>query len=302
MYSENLTEFHGRPVKDFEKSSSWAGTDQAYRLRQEYDDELSVLERFAMLLAIPDSSQLRCLVFGAWGEVWEGTDSGMLIEALVAAAPRLPHLEAIFLGDITYDECELSWIELSDLAPLLNAYPGLREFRVRGKPTLSPVRHSSLQTLVMESGGIPRSVLKSLFESDLPHLEHLDLLLGDLNYGFDGTVADLQPLLSGACFPRLRELGLMNSEIANEIAAAVVTAPLMDRLESLDLSMGNLDEEGAHSLKGLASRRHLKQLVLNHHYVPESDLVSLAEALPFDVIASPPESKDDDWRPILHAE
>jgi hypothetical protein len=48
----------------------------------------------------------------------------------------LTNLRAIFLGDITYEENEISWIEQSDVSPLLRAYPALEVSRVRGGNSL----------------------------------------------------------------------------------------------------------------------------------------------------------------------
>ena len=117
--------------------------------------------------------------------------------------------------------------------------------------SLSRVRHDVLRELAIETGGLPRSVLREIFLCEFPALEHLELLLGEPNYGFDGTVEDLQPLLAGGLFPRLKFLGLMNSTIANDIAAVLVNSPLVGRIEALDLSMGMLDAEGVKSLMGL---------------------------------------------------
>ena len=58
----------------------------------------------------------------------------------------------------------------------------------------------------------------------LSALEHLELWPARAEGGGDSTAADLEPILSGARLPRLRHLALCNSEIQDEIAAAVATA------------------------------------------------------------------------------
>ncbi|MFC7639817.1 hypothetical protein ACFQX6_01220 [Streptosporangium lutulentum] len=43
----------------------------------------------------------------------------------------------------------------------------------------------------------------------------------------------LEPILSGERLPTLKHLGLQDSEIQDEIASAVASAPVVARLESL---------------------------------------------------------------------
>lgn len=304
MFSELATEFAGYPVVDFEGAESWQGAEVAYRVRVEYDDTKTIGQLLDALVGSDGAAELRALVIGAWGEVGSGDSSQEVVAKVAQLAPRLPQLTALFLGDITVDESEVSWISQSDVSPLLKAFPRLETLAIRGGSGLafSRVRHEALRELIIESGGLSRDTLQGLFLCDFPALEHLALLLGDPNYGFDGSVEDLQPLLAGGLFPRLRSLGLMNSVIANDIAAVLVNAPIVDRLESIDLSMGNLDDEGGRSLLGLAPKTNLRKLVLSHHYVSEPTLKALEAALPFHLFADKPEVPDDDWRPILHAE
>src|SRR5262249_56131328 len=127
-------------------------------------------------------------------------------------------------------------------ARLREAYRGLEEFRVRGGNNLSlgTLRHKNLKKLVIETGGLPVSVLREVCAAKLPALEHLELWLGEENYGWDGTVNDLKPLLSGKLFPKLRYLGLRDSIIADEVATAVARAPVLKKIRVLDLSLGNL--------------------------------------------------------------
>jgi len=304
MYAELLDEFHGRRVVEFDDSSAWEGPHVAYRLRVDYDSKVTMGEKIATLLDQPDSDKLSALIVGAWSQVCEGEDGAKVIADLVEFAPRLPGLRYLFLGEMTYEECEISWIKQSDVCPILNAYPKLEALRVRGGDGLafSRVRHESLKELAIETGGLPRSAIRELFLCDFPSLEHLELLLGEENYGFDGGVEDLQPLLAGKLFPRLKVLGLMNSEIANDIAAVIVNAPIVARLDTLDLSMGNLDSEGVRSLLGLAAYPQLKQLNISHHFASTDAIDALIKALPCHVIAEDPQELEDDWRPILHAE
>ena len=124
------------------------------------------------------------------------------------------------------------------MTPLLEAYPKLEHFQVRGGNglELGAFRHDTLRALVIESGGLDAEVVRQVCAAQAPALEHLELWLGDPNYGATTTVADLGPLLSGALFPRLTSLALRDSELADPIAAALAASPPLRRLQTLDLS------------------------------------------------------------------
>lgn len=220
-----------------------------------------------------DTAEVRALIIGPWWED-EYEDIEATLRLIVADADRFPGLRALFIADVISEECELSWLEMSDITPVLKAFPLLEELGVRGGGhyedaglRLSPVRHDHLRVLRFESGGLPRGVVQAVGASELPALEHLELWLGIDEYGGDSTIEDLAPLLSGDRFPRLRHLGLQNSASQDAIAAAVAAAPVVARLESLSLSMGLLTDAGAESLRDGESLTHLALLDLRHNYL-----------------------------------
>ncbi|MFI9150071.1 STM4015 family protein [Streptomyces sp. NPDC053367] len=235
-----------------------------------YDAEEEWESAFARFCARVDTTRVRALIVGAWSEAYD-TDSSGVVAALLAARDRLPALRALFLGDMVMEECEISWIHQSDVTGLLTGFPELEEFGVRGGSglRLSAVRHERLRSLTAQTGGLPAGFVRGVAASDLPALEHLDLWLGTSEYGADAEVSDLEPLLSGTRLPRLRRLALRNSEIQDEIAAAVAAAPVVARLEALDLSMGVLTDDGAAALLGGQPLTHLKTLDLHHNYLSE---------------------------------
>ncbi|MEU6526318.1 STM4015 family protein [Streptomyces sp. NPDC046924] len=235
---------------------------------------------FARFCDQVDTTRVRALIVGAWEDPYD-SDPSEIIETLLAARDRLPALRALFLGDITFEECEISWINQTDVTPLPAGFPALEEFAVRGGQGLRfpALRHDALRTLTMETGGLPVDVVRGVGASELPALEHLDLWLGTSWYGADSEAADLEPILSGARLPRLRHLALRNSEIQDEVAAAVASAPVVARLEVLDLSMGTLGDEGAVALLGGQPLTHLKRLDLHHNYLSEPLRQRLRETL-----------------------
>ncbi|MFJ4690633.1 STM4015 family protein [Streptomyces sp. NPDC088766] len=236
-----------------------------------YDADEEWTQAFARFCAAVDTTRVRALIVGAWQEAYDSEPTAV-VEALVAARERFPALRALFVGDMVMEECEISWINQTDLTPLLAAYPELEEFGVRGGSGLRfpALKHGALRRLTIESGGLPAEVVRGIGASDLPALEHLDLWLGTPDYGGDSEVADLEPILSGARLPRLRHLALRNSEMQDAVAAAVASAPVVARLEVLDLSMGVLTDEGGAALLAGQPLTHLKKLDLHHHYLSEA--------------------------------
>src|SRR5204862_3130226 len=68
-------------------------------------------DTLAALLSDPASRELTGIVAGHWGQVATGDDTAeLVVQALVSARDQLPGLKAIFVGDITFEESEISWI------------------------------------------------------------------------------------------------------------------------------------------------------------------------------------------------
>jgi hypothetical protein len=295
--NSHVTEFAGLPVVNFDPTRPLDATPGtvAWRLSltdgPDSDDEFAALtERF---LAAVEPAEVRALFVGDWGEAYAEPAP---VDLLVRLAPRLTGLRALFVGEMTVEESEISWIMQADPAPLLAAYPRLRSLRVRGATEglrLTPVRHTALRELAIEAGGLPAHVVRAVGECDLPALEHLELWLGTDAYGGDATVADLAPILDGARLPMLTALGLRNAELADEVAAAVADAPVLTRLRELDLSLGALGDEGAAALLAGQPLTQLDRLDLHHHYIgPELAARLLAELPGVEVDLSDPQKPD----------
>ncbi|MER8114293.1 MULTISPECIES: STM4015 family protein [unclassified Streptomyces] len=273
---EHLKELHGLPAFEFEpepqRELPEAGA-VAWRLAVDPygDSDIAFEELWDRFLGAVDPAGIRAIIVGPWGEAYDN-DSELIVSRLVKDRERLTGLRAVFIGDLEMEEAEISWIEQTDVTPVLAAYPRLAELGIRGGSGLRfpAVRHEGLRTLRFEAGGLPGEVVRGVAGSELPALEHLDMWLGVPEYGGDATVADLAPVLAGGGFPALRHLGLRNSEIQDEIAAAVASAPVVAQLASLDLSMGVLTDEGMTALLGGQPLTHLTRLDLHHNYVTEA--------------------------------
>jgi hypothetical protein len=310
---EHATSFADKPVEDWDEAVGvQKPASVIYRLSLTYDDAEAGrrwTDKFAAFLDDPACGQVTGIVVGDWGALsssGDNADSAAVVEALVAARDRLPSLTALFLGDITGEECEISWLRQSDVAPLFEAYPQLEHFCVRGGEGLSlgSPRHARLKSLVVQTGGLDAGVVRALTRAELPALEHLELWLGEENYGGSVRVADLTPLLSGQLFPNLKYLGLRNSEIADEIAAALLHAPVLDRIRVLDLSMGTLGDEGAAALLANPAVAKLELLDVHHHFCSEEMVARLGQ-LGIKVNTDErqnPDEYDGDWRYVAVGE
>lgn len=285
----------GRGVVDF------AGTldrprQTAYALRIGYDDKADFATALKRLAATPGASELETLVIGTWaGEMYD-SDSASVVQALASVRDQLVALKHVFLGEITYEEFEISWIVQSDLSPLLAAYPRLEWLAVRGGSSLAfqRLQHQALRGLVVETGGLSGKVVAQILSGQLPALQHLELWLGSDSYGGDSSVADLQPLLGGTIFPQLTHLGLCNAEYSDDILAAVAQSPLLDRLESLDLSRGTLGDEGCRVLMQNSRFAHLKRIDLSDNYLTPSMVAQIGEHLLTAVLGEQRDPQEND--------
>ncbi|WP_067458643.1 STM4015 family protein [Actinomadura macra] len=311
---QHLEEYAGLPVCRFfgKESGAEAGPDgkgypppaeAAWYVGTMFESE-PFNETFARFLEAVDTTQITALVIGYWGASYDENVSDP-VSLLTGAASSFPKLTSLFLGDIVGEESEISWIEHSDISPLFTAFPALERFDIRGAEnlTLAPIKSTTLKVLRFESGGLPARIVQAVGASELPNLEHLDLWLGEDNYGGDATVADLAPLLGGERLPALRHLGLEDSEIQDEVAAAVAGAPIVARLESLSLAMGVLTDQGAEVLLSGQPLTHLRRLDLHHHFLSDTMIERVRAALPgVEVDLSEQEKPDDDWRFIAVSE
>nr|WP_062330903.1 STM4015 family protein [Herbidospora sakaeratensis] len=248
---------------------------------QAMEEDDDVLAEMDAVFERGDTDKVVAVHVDSWPEMYEES-SAAIVEKLVANAHLLPGLRGLSLGHVDPEWCEISWIQLSDLTPLLTAFPGLERLDLRGGDglALTPLRHESLRVLRVECGGLHSSFVRSLAACDLPALEHLELWLGVERYGGNTSVADLAPILAGDRLPALRHLGLQDSEIQDEIAAAVASAPVVARLDELDLSMGTLTDAGAEALLDGQPLSHLMVLDLHHNFLSDAMAERVEKALP----------------------
>ncbi|KUL28516.1 STM4015 family protein [Actinoplanes awajinensis] len=294
--NDNLATFAGLPVVPLERETVEDPAAVAWRI--EMEDFEAPPEEFEAAL---DQLLERCgpagptaLIVGEWGTAYE---TPFPMELLVNRADRLSGLRGLFIGEISPEQCEISWINQGDLTPLLEAFPALEHLWVRGSEDLqlTSLRHEGLRELVFESGGLPAGVVRAIGASELPNLTFLELWLGVSNYGGDARAEDLAPILAGRSLPALTHLGLRNAEIADEVAAALAAAPVVARLAELDLSLGVMGDTGAEALLAGQPLTHLKSLDLSHHFMTTEMAQRFVEELPGVAVDVSHQQSDREW-------
>lgn len=267
LNSSHLDQWFGLPVEEASATAVFDFPGRIYRFGFSYDDETDPMPLFGRFLASPGVGNVVAIVCGMPGESDVSTDG--FLDLLEAHHGTLTALRGLFIGDIVQEENEMSWINQGDISRMLRCFPQLEELRARGQTGLdfTPVSHPRLGKLVIETGGMPKQVLHGIAASEFPELTHLELWLGTDEYGWDGGLEDILPLLDPALFPKLKHLALGNSDLQNEIAAAVADAPILDRLETLDLSLGVMTDAGAAPLLNSPRVRKLKKLNLHRNYL-----------------------------------
>jgi hypothetical protein len=282
--NQNLIEFYGKPVYEYPQKKQMDPARVAYRVQVEWDGQLWE-EKFTEFLTLPEVEKTTALVVGSWiQEKYIDEPADPIVRALVAAHEKLPNLEALFFGDITFEQFEISWIQNTDLSPILTTYPHLKVFRVRGAEGLSlgNLQLPQLQHLGVECGGLPQRVLNQVINSQLPELTHLELWLGTRDYGRHFNLLDLAPMLENGRFPKLSYLGLRDAEDTDDLIKLIVDAPILDQIDILDLSMGDMTDVGAEALIQCRRIRNLKKLDLHHHFCSD-EMVRRMKTLPIPV-------------------
>lgn len=292
MVPEKLTQWMGFPVKNWKPADGqpdYANT--IYRLAYDWDEEIShdvSLPQFLTGDGVEETLGL-CL-----GTNDESADSfGDSVVKLVDNKDSLPKLRALFLGEMEQEDSEISWIEQGDITTVINAFPLLEDLRVRGGSiTWAGSEHSHLKKLVVETGGLPAEALAGILSSKFPELEHLEIWLGTDEYGWTGNADNVKPLLFDNPFPKLKTLGLKNCDHQTEIAQLAAQAPILDQLESLDLSLGVLKDAGGEAILASEKMKGLKSLNLSHNFFSD-EMIARLKSSGLNVDVSDQEESDD---------
>ncbi len=126
-------------------------------------------------------------------------------------------------------------------ARLLQSLGALRQLTLEAERlNLGPASCSELVVLTV-LGGLEGARLGALAQTRWPQLLELDLVLGEHD---DPQWA--QALIEGAAsFPALKTLRLRRTSHTDELCAMLASSALLDRLETLELSEGEITDHGA---------------------------------------------------------
>ncbi len=221
------------------------------------------------ILADPELSEVTELIIGEWGDTWEKSCQKML-DGIVDHAECFSRVESLFIGDMGYEECEVSWIMQGDYTRLWTAMPQLRELTIKGSTDLilGQIRHENLESLSIICGGLPVSVIKEIQEAKLPNLKKLLLYIGVEEYGFDGDEDTVRQLLEKSDFPKLEYLGITDSEMQDELVPVVLDSKYMKQIHTLDLSNGTLTDKGGEILLAkLPDFPNISKLDIHYNYL-----------------------------------
>lgn len=254
--------------------------DGASLARRAYHSRTVLSELTRDFLALPIARFVTKLRFGLAS--FESDNDWSETLRAVAESARAPFLRELRFDDYTYEDCELSWTAFGDFSPYWAKLPALEHLHIRSGEggTLGDLVLPNLKTFIRESGGLAETEIRSILRAGWPKLERLDVWFGSENYGAEGTVELIQPLLNGAVPASLKHLGLVNAEFAPELLRELLTSKVLAQLEVLDLSKGVLLDGDVQVLLDQADRvKHLKRLDLSENQL-ETSVEALRAALP----------------------
>lgn len=223
------------------------------------------------ILADPEFAGLDEVIIGSWGGAYE-EDCQPIIDAIARNADQFSHITKLFVGDMDSEECEVSWIMQGNYSKIWTAMPQLKELTIQGSMelTLGEIKHENLESLTIICGGLGTNVIKEIEKAKLPSLKELLLYIGVEDYGFDGNANTIKELLANSDFPNLTYLGIVDSEIQDELTQVVLECKYIHQIETLELSCGTLtDKGGSLLLEKLPELSNIKKLDVHYHYLSD---------------------------------
>ena len=283
--NEHSTTFANRKIIEFDKNIGITdAVDRAYALRATHHSwkgtvEISIEDKLQILQQETQqklAKKVEALVFDV---------SYRVEDAIFSALEKFVNVKAIFLGDIEDREGMISDIPFLSVSPILQALPDLEVLKIRGSSSryrggetwvFNPsLKHDNLKALTIESGGISREVITQFCQLELPALEYVELWTGREEYSGTSSIEDIMPIISGK-YPKLKYLGLRNSEYSDDIAFTLVDSPIMENLIELDFSMGTLTDEGAEALLNCPAIHQLDTLDISDNSLSDEMIERLS--------------------------
>lgn len=275
--------------------SAWVGL--SYESAEEGVELEDLLKE---MFAHPSARFLRELRVGL--SSFEGDNSyGEVIKLLVELQPEA--LRSLFLGDFEFpDDTEISWSHIGDASKLWPAFPALEKVVLQsGSMELGKIVLPECRAFHVHTGGLDAASIKSLCSGYWPKLETLEIWFGQDNYGAEGDLKQIQPILEGKGLGNLKHLGLKNAEFTDDIAVALGKSKILKQLQSVDLSMGTLTAKGVEAIAAdKAAFAHLDLLDISDNAIGDEAaasklLAGVCKELKIEV-QDPGRVEDEDYR------
>ncbi len=246
---------------------------------EDYDNGKNAETLISEILEDKELKKLEEIIIGDWGESYDDSCQS-IIDDIIENKEKFTHIKSLFIGDMEYDECEVSWIVQGNYGKLWSALPNLKELRIKGSNELDlgEINHENLEVLEIICGGLSKSVISQIEKAKLPNLKKLNLYLGINCYGFDGDINTIKGLLEHSNFPNLIYLGLNDSYIQDEVTEAILHSKYISQIRILDLSNGVLTDKGGQMLlEEIPKYNNIEKLDLHYHYLSNEMMEKLDE-------------------------
>lgn len=245
---------------------------------EEYDDGKDAACLIEDIMSDEEFKELDELIIGDWGGAYEESCQD-IIDEIVDNAEEFSHITGLFIGDMDYEECEVSWIMQGDYSELWEAMPQLTDLTIKGSQELilGEISHEKLESLTIICGGLGTDVIEEIKRAKLPSLKKLLLYIGVENYGFDGDGDTIKALLEETNFPKLEYLGITDSEIQDEVTQIVLQSKYIDQISVLDLSCGTITDKGGELLlQALPKLENIREVDLSYNYFSDEMIGKLS--------------------------
>lgn len=217
-------------------------------------------------------------------------------------------LARLTVGDID-DDIDMDHHTIGDVAKLISkSFPNLRYLKLHsGSQTWRGSKETfgvagfdlpKLEELVIETCAMTSKRMKAITAAKWPALTRLELWFGERERDATAKIADVAPVWDGKTFPKLRHLALRNNELVTDIVRLLPASKLAAQLETIDLSMGTMDDNDADELAAEARKfTKLKKLILDDSFVTPAAAKRVKAAFKsVDVSAKEPKERYD-WDP-----
>ena len=260
-------------------------------------DEGNVEDLAEKILTDPCLPDLKSITVGSWGESFE-TNPQKIIQMIIDNKEKFQHVESLFIGDMDYEDCEVSWIIQGDYSQLFGMLPNLKVLKIKGAQSLvlgENIEHNSLKEFQIICGGLGRDVLKSIKSAKFPSLEKLLLYIGVDDYGMDFDISELKEIAKKDLFPNLTYLGFVDSDEENRIVDIILESDILPQLKIVDFSFGCLTDEGAKKLIDNKDKlAHLEKIIIEYHYI-SLDMIKELKSLPIEINIKKGEDPENDY-------